>query len=158
MKRFTFRLQPVLELKRRAEETVKHAIAKNNREKYEAQEHLRALANDLQTLTKEEGVHRTSVLNASMLRAAVAFRHKLGADMRAADKKIETISARGGQLRDALVAARKETRAIELVREKRLALWKKEVGKKEQQFADDVSQQKYVRALNATAEQRHAAG
>jgi flagellar protein FliJ len=157
MKRFSFRLQPVLELRRRAEDKVKHAIAKNNNAKLQAQQQLSALGDELDALNQDESARRVSALSALILRAAVAFRHKLGSDIRAKHSQIQSIAAEGETLRKALIAARKETRALELIREKRLTEWKALANKTEQQFVDDVSQQKYIRNLHSSAGARHAA-
>ncbi|MDD5675081.1 MAG: flagellar FliJ family protein [Chitinivibrionales bacterium] len=158
MKRFNFRLMPVLELKKRKEDTVKYAIAGNNRARLAAQQQLEDIGAQLKGLYESEGAHRSGRLDPLLLRQALAFRHKLGGDVRATNARIKTITAEAAGLRTALIAARKETRVLELIKEKRFTEWKEEAAARQQQFVDDVSQQNYVRKLHRAAADRYASG
>jgi flagellar export protein FliJ len=70
------------------------------------------------------------------------------------ERRIEALVAELEQLRVRLAHARKECRVLEILKEKKFALWKKEYKKEEQEFIDDVSQKGYVRRLHAASYER----
>jgi flagellar FliJ protein len=134
MQRFRFTLETLLELRRRKEDAVKLELARKQGEVGIAQGQLDALARAWDALQR-----------VVLMRHAVAFRHKLKLDMLAKGRQIDELKAEAERIRKRLVKATQEVRALELLRERRFAEWRKEYRAEEQGFIDDVSQQGYIR-------------
>ncbi len=149
MKRFSFPLDALLEIKKRREEAVKLALAKKNREIFNAQNEFALLHNKLQELQKEQKEKRKNVKDVFSLKYSVSFRNKLKLDMLKKDRDIEKLKRQSEDIQHELVKATKEKKAIELVREKRYSEWLKQNKLHEQVFIDDLSQQGYIRRIKA---------
>jgi len=146
MQRFRFSLETLLELRRRKEDAVKLELARKQGEVGTAREELDALARELDTLQREEKESRRKMSgDVVLMRHAVAYRHKLKLDMLAKGRQIDELKAEAERIRKRLVKATQEVRALELLRERRFAEWRKEYRAEEQGFIDDVSQQGYIR-------------
>ena len=149
MKRFHFRLDALLDMKKRAEEDVKKELAKKNAEIASARKEREDIGARLSVFLVEEKEQRLRVLDLLALRFSISYRGHLQREMADRDRLLEKLAAEAERIRLRLVAARKETRVLELLREKRLARWKKEYRKEEREYLDDVSQKGYVRRLGA---------
>ena len=90
------------------------------------------------------------------LRYSVVHRHKLKTDMLSKGKEIERFRGEAEAIRKNLIEARRKTRSVELLRERRLAQWRKEYTIEEQEHLDDVSQKSHIRTRQAAG--RRAAG
>jgi len=152
MRRFHFKLGVVLDLKKRAEDEVKKDIARKNGEILVSRKERGELAGRLEAFFVQEKKQRQSVLDLLSLRLSIVYRGQIQKEIAQADKRIESLTAELGQLRVKLAQARKECRVLEILREKKLALWKKEYKKEEQVFIDDVSQKGYIRRQRAASQ------
>jgi flagellar FliJ protein len=151
MRRFRFRLETLLQMRRRREEEIKLRLAAKNSHIIKAQEELGGLHAEMERAQKADRESRTKALQALALRQAVVYRHRLKADIAAKNGQIDGLRNEAEEIRRALVVAKQKTRAVELLREKRQAQWRKEYNANDQKFTDDISQQQFVRARRAAA-------
>lgn len=146
MKRFVFRLETLLDIRKRSEEQIKLRLAKKNRKIIEKQKILEGCYQELKELQSSEKARRSGGEPVVLLRYSVAFRHKLKGDILEAGRCIDDLRASVAAIRNELVEATKARRALEIIRERQLLAWKKSYNREEQNFIDDVAQQKYIRA------------
>jgi flagellar FliJ protein len=151
MKRFHFRLDVLLDIKKRAEEEIKKELGAKNAEILASRRDRESLAATLESFFIEEKKTRLRVLDLPSLRRSISYRGQLQKEIKDKDLCIAGLSVDLEHIRERLMKARKETRVLELLKEKKLARWKKEYKKEEQKFVDDVSQTSYVRRLNAAS-------
>jgi flagellar protein FliJ len=151
MKRFNFRLEALLDIKIRAEEEVKKGLAGKNNEIQVARRQRSELAARLESFYADEKQQRLRVLNLLALRFSISYRGQLQKEIADKDRCLATLASELDQLRVKLTQARKECKVLEMLKEKKLAQWKKERGKEEQENIDDVSQKGYVRRLHAVS-------
>jgi flagellar FliJ protein len=151
MKRFRFRLEALLDIKKRAEEEVKKELAGKNNEIQTARRQRGELAARLESFYADEKQQRLRVLNLLALRFSISYRGQLQKEIVDKDRCLANLASELDQLRVKLTQARKECKVLEMLREKKLAHWKKERGKEEQEYIDDVSQKGYVRRLHAVS-------
>jgi len=144
MKRFTFELAALLTLRRREEERVMMELADKNREIIGKQQELDGVTADLKALQASEKKRRDGNETVLELRYSVAYRYKLKADMLALGRSIQDLLSEAETIRARLTKATQTRKALEMVREKKHAAWKKEASRREQNFIDDVSQQRYI--------------
>lgn len=157
MKRFRFTLQTLADIKKRKEDAVKLRLAQKNREIIAAKDELAGIQGELADLMVSERQRRREMASLSSLRFSVTYRHKLQHDSAAKSNLIEKLTREADAVRQELVAATKETKALQLLKDRRYVEWKREARLREQGFIDDVSQQKYIRTLHAGARAlRHA--
>jgi flagellar FliJ protein len=151
MKRFHFKLDVMLDLKKRAEEEVKKELARKNGEIISCRREREDIASRLKSLFIEEKKQRLLVLDLRALKFSIAFRAQLQREIVCKEQCIKGLLAEREQLRLRLTQARKETRVLEILKEKKFSQWKKEYKMEEQEFIDDVSQKGYVRRLTASS-------
>jgi flagellar protein FliJ len=156
MRRFHFKLGVLLDLKKRAEDEIKKDIARKNGEIFVSRRERVKLAERLDSFFVDEKEKRLRVLDLLSLRLSVVYRGQIQREIAQMDRRIESLAAELGQLRVRLAQARKECRVLEILKEKKLARWKKEYKKEEQVFIDDVSQKGYIRRLRAASIDRQA--
>jgi flagellar FliJ protein len=145
MKRYRFRLETLLELRKRKEDEFKQQLGKKNREMLASRKELLAINEALKSLQASEKKNRASARSVVELRYSVTYRFKLREDILRKTRLIDELGAQAEDIRKKLVHAKQQRRAIEIVRERQLAAWKKEYASQEQAFIDDVSQQGYIR-------------
>jgi flagellar FliJ protein len=156
MKRFTFRLESLLEIKRRNEEEVKRSLARKNGEILSSRQELNKLDKQLLELFMEEKKQRVDILDLAALRFSLSYRVQLQKDLALKRRQIQGLESDAEKLRNLLVKARKETRILELLKEKRLGQWKKEYRAEERAFVDDVSQKSHIRKKQGESHDREA--
>jgi len=145
MKRFSFRLDTLLQIRARAEETIKQELARKNNEIQKVQNTMAILYDELTGLQKDEKTRRFTSNDVTSLRYGVAYRHKLKADLLKEGQLIDNLRTEIMRIRSKLAAAAVKCRAIELMREQRLDEWKKEYRGEEQKSIDEISQQIFFR-------------
>jgi flagellar FliJ protein len=146
MKRFVFRLETLLELRKQTEEQIKLRLAEKNREIIEKRKILEAFYRELKELQSSEKTRRSGDEPVLLLRYSVAYRHKLKADILHTGRSIDDLRAAANAVRAELVEATKARKALEIIRERQVLAWRKKYRREEQNFIDDVAQQKYIRA------------
>jgi len=145
MKRFSFSLEALLEMRKRDEEAVKLELARKNQEIHQAQQELVGFEKSLKQLQEEQKKTRETVTDILPLKYSVSYRNKLKLDMLKKGQDIFDLQNQRGDIRQRLVRATQRKRAIELIREKQYQEWLKENKLREQVFIDDVSQQGFIR-------------
>ena len=80
MKRYRFRLETLLELRKRREDEIKLQLGKKNREIVAARKELAAASDALKSLQASEKKTRATATSALVLRYSVTYRFKLKED------------------------------------------------------------------------------
>jgi flagellar FliJ protein len=145
MKKFSFELQTLLEIRARKEDEIKLQLAEKNRLITYCNTELLRINEELKHLQVSEKQKRKTQNSVMALRYSVAYRHKLKQDLLKTGRKIDDLNADVYKIQVLLVNATKERKAIELIKEKRFQEWKKEYGSEQQKITDDISQQGYIR-------------
>jgi flagellar export protein FliJ len=149
MKRFLFPLDTVLRLRRHREDELKQELGRKNRECALAARQLEECEQAVRDLDKNEESHRQDACEVQQLRAFLSFRYKLKSDIRTTTSQLSQLHVEAAQIRDLLIKAQQQVRAVELLREHAHTQWHKEYTTKNQQFIDDISQQGFIRRTRA---------
>ena len=149
MKKFTFTLQALLDMKLHKEEEVKRRLAKKNREAEETRRSIEEIQDKLKQFQADEKEMRSGGENIVSLRNSVSYRHDIKRELLNAGRKLDNIMVAIYAVNQELVKASQERRAVEIIKEKKFAEWKKQNNMVEQKFIDDLSQQGYIREKNA---------
>ena len=156
MKRFRFRLESLLDIKRRAEEEIKKELGAKNAEIASSQRDEQTFVNQLQVFYADEKEQRQRVLDLQALRTSISYRTHLPKDIFNTKQTILKLNQDLDAIRARLTKAKKQTRVLEMLREKRFAQWKKERARIEQKFTDDLSQTAYARQLRRNTVEKEA--
>jgi flagellar FliJ protein len=144
MKKFVFKLDALLELRKQNEENIKLKLGEKNREIIASTRALNSFYEELKTLQSTEKTRRSENEPVVLLRYSVAYRHKLKADILRTGRRADDLRAEATVIQRELMGATKARKALEIIRDRQHAAWKKEYRRKEQNFIDDVAQQKYI--------------
>lgn len=138
MAKFVFKLEPVLDLRRRQERDKRAAVAAVEAERRETEHRLRALQDEIRQ-AKESW--RSSIAGAVDPRAArqtaVASLHlqsrgqRLVLQLAGIHKRLETA-------RTQLIEAARARRAVEILRERRLQEWRRKESRREDSIIDEL--------------------
>jgi flagellar export protein FliJ len=102
-------------------------------------------------LQASEKKTRATARSALVLRYSVTYRFKLKEDIVKKVRLIDDLGAQAESIRKKLVHAKQRRRAIEIVKERQVAEWKKAYSAHEQKFIDDISQQGFIRKASLQA-------
>jgi len=147
MKKFTFKLDTLLTVKKNKEDEIKRRLAEKNREAEEVRaeiERAQGKLKDFQRSVKEQRLCGGE--NVADLRQSVSHRNALKLNLLKTGQKLDSVMVEAYGINQELIKAAQERRAVEIIREKRYEEWKKENAAAEQKFIDELSQQMYVRA------------
>lgn len=139
MARFRFSLEAVLRARVRTERDRQCELAAIQRERTELLETLRRQQARIDEARDALRDRLTGTLHAAELRLHAGA---VLQDMRAAQRNARALAAMQQRLdvaREALVQARRERRAIEMLRERRYEQWRAEEGRREQQELDELA-------------------
>jgi len=149
--KFAFRLDPVLRLRLRDEDTAKKllglAVAAEQRER----DALQTLQHDLSTEIDAQKQARSGEIWAQG--QALFLEWSQGQNLNIARQKlvIAEAAAEVEKARIALIEARRAVQVLEKLKERRHAQWKLDASRKEQAFASDVAAQRWMRLRSAEA-------
>ncbi len=146
MKRFSFRLQTLLTMKERRQEELARKVAEKNNEIILTVKSLQEGRDRFAAFQDEEKRQRTVALSAMLLRLSVVHRHELQRDIEDTGRRIAGLKQELQAAVQSLTEAKKETKALEILRDKKRAQWKQDYAREEQEFTDDVSQKAHIRA------------
>ena len=144
MKRFSFRLERVLELKRQVEKRKKQELAQELQQELSLQRHRRRLSSQI-----ERYYHELRKLQRGSFKPAetqgyyshVFFlerkRREVGTHLQRQQRQVVTKRAE-------LVSASRERRLLESVRERRLQEYRKELKRAEAAFLDEMATTRYL--------------
>ena len=147
MKRFSFRLQTLLDIKQRREEELARTVAEKNNEIIRTFKSLQEGRDRLSQFQAEEKKQRAFALDALLLRLSVVHRHALQREIAERGSRIAALKLELQAAVHSLTEAKKETRALEILRDSKRMEWKRDYGREEQKIIDDVSQNGYNRKL-----------
>jgi len=148
-KRFVFRLEALLTVKKNKEEEIKLRLAEKNIEAERVRKEIEEAQNKLKDFQKDtkEG-RRAGSENVAAMRSSVAWRNALKVDLLKAGQKLDAVMVSIWNINQELIKAAQERRAVEIIKEKRFEEWKRENAVAEQKFIDDLSQQRFIRSQN----------
>jgi len=150
MKRFSFRLQTLLDIRKKSEDDLKKTLAVKNMEILKARQARQSMTDTLALFFTGEKQHREVRLDARELRLSISYRTQLQHDILSQDRVIYALLTDAERLRTLLVGARKDCRILEILKEKKIAHWKKMRSREEQKIVDDMSTTAYIRRRNLT--------
>jgi flagellar protein FliJ len=147
VKRFVFKLDTLLRVKKNKEDEIKRRLAEKNREAEAVRAEIEAAQAELKEFQRNVKVHRAEGgESVADLRQSVSYRNALKIKLLKAGQALDNVMVAAYGINQELIKAAQERRAVEIIREKRYEEWKKENAAAEQKFIDDLSQQMYVRA------------
>ncbi len=143
MKRFNFKLEKLLNLRkfyeRQAELDLAHAIAEREAIDLKLKKNAEAQV--------KAGKRITSILDVSDLHSTQNFIIRLNIEKENLLKELVIADEKVKEKQEAYRKALSERKAISKLKEKKMALWKKENLKAEDEFIDDIVSFKYGREL-----------
>ncbi len=148
MKRFSFKLEALLEARAREEDAVKLRLAEKNRLLQSLGAEMEALHAKLSDLQFSQKMRRSTADNVDSLRQSVAYRHRLKLEMLKKGRDIDNLREERENVREELISTSRRRRAVELLKERRYRAWRHEMKIKEQAAIDDISQTAYARRRN----------
>ncbi len=151
MKRFRFPLQTLLDIKKQREEGLKRAFAEKNGQIMRAQRELEENRAALARFQDHEKRQRTAAPTAQGLRLSVVYRYKLQRDIAGARQAVALLQQEARIVLQSLTEAKKECRALEILKEKKWSRWKRDNKREEQEAIDDISQKGYIRKTRNAA-------
>lgn len=144
-KRFQFRLEPILELRARAEQRAQEQLAETMSARNQGREMLQT-AQDLVAEADAAARERAQQpLLASELMAQQAWRERLERHRLAAGRQLEEAEQEVVLSRDALVEAHRRRATLDRLREVREAAHHAEAARKEAAEVDEIALQQHVR-------------
>ena len=152
MKKFTFRLEALLTVKKNTEEEIKRRLAIKNREAEEVRQEIERVQGRLKDFQSDEkATRRGGGEDVQSMRNSVAYRNALKLELLRAGQKLDDVVVGIYGINQELIKAAQERRAVEIIKEKRFDEWKRENAVAEQKFLDDLSQQMFIRNQNSDA-------
>ena len=143
MKRFRFRLERVLGLKKRAEKAARLELGRAlsalaaARKRLEESERACALLEEEEGRLSAEGRIGALPLQRALLSYARAFREKAGEEAAAAERELE-------KAREEWREAKKEARSLEILRERAYRTWREEALKEEARELDEIGRLRFL--------------
>ncbi len=147
MKRFTFSLQSVLNLREQEESDAKLSLAEKEGELVSCNQELENIKSDLNKFQAKEKANRKASQSAIELRYSVSWRHKIKKDISQKLSEIEEVKIDIDVARKKLIEATKKRKGLEILRENKLDKWKKAANREEQLFLDELSQNSFIRGM-----------
>jgi len=139
MAKFIFRLEPLLTIRRRAEQDARRAVAVLQREHLELQDELRRRQQVIVAGKDQLRGTLTGKLDLGALRLGAGSTLHVIRQAQQLALRLAGLAQRMESVRDALLEARTRRRAIELLRERRFNQWKEAVGKAEDDALDELA-------------------
>lgn len=145
MNKFRFRLEVLLDLRKKKEEKIKLSLAEKNNQVMSASKQVTELHDALKALQEDEKTSRREHLDPLLLRYSISYRYILKKKLTDAIRRVDDLKADAFRIQQELIIATQKRKAVEIVKEKRLVEWKKKNHTIEQNFNDDISQQAFIR-------------
>ncbi|MDR2577905.1 MAG: flagellar export protein FliJ [Chitinispirillales bacterium] len=146
-KKFTFRLESLLTVKKNKEEEIKLRLAEKNREAETVRQEIEQAHDKLKIFQKEgKEKRRGGGEDVQSMRNSVSYRNALKLELLKAGQKLDDVMVSLYGINQELIKAAQERRAVEIIKENRYEEWKRENAAAEQKFIDDLSQQRFIRS------------
>lgn len=151
---FRFRLERVLEVRRREEDRERIAFAEATARRARAREVLEARRRAYRRTLEEEAARAS--FRVDELLARIHHRERQLRDILEAERDLESATAAWAEARARLVEARKKRRLLERLRERRYAEWRLEEERREQGILDEVGTVRFLYRRREAARQKSA--
>ncbi len=148
MKKFSFRLERLLKLKRRIEDQKKQSLAISQARVQLQQDKLRLIGSERIKQDEAERAILSGSVDVNILRSFSRYFHKLKSDERAGAQLKEVFETDAAKKSEELVGASQEKRALEDYRAKLKTRYDKEMEKREQAELDELATKRYVAGKN----------
>ncbi|MBO8127198.1 MAG: flagellar export protein FliJ [Firmicutes bacterium] len=145
MRKFTFTLESVLQVKYRLEERVRAELADTQSRLVEAQQALRRLSQEKGRHQKEMVRIQQGALDIGSLLLAQDYLAQLNRRIQDQQEVIAQIEAELDRKREELVEAQRERKSLEILKDKQWQEYQKAVQREEQLFLDEVAAIRYGR-------------
>jgi|GEM_PF-1580701 len=149
MPAFKFRFQALLKQRQAAEDTAKRQLAERLSSKSAMENKLRSMQDTIRESKADLGGALVGQINmqrvghiASHASRSVFDGHDLVRQLAIADRAVQAA-------RELVAEARKQTKALELLKDKEFTVWKKAMNAKQAIEMDDVASSRYTRQLQA---------
>jgi len=149
MKRFSFRLQRVLELRERIRDERRQELVLKNMERDNAQHHLAYLEQEY----TNAGLHDGGTYSAAELVLRGDYSSRLKQEIAAQLVRVEEVTRAAEEARERYVEASKEAQAIEKLKDRRKQEYQEAVLKEEGGQLDELAVQRAGRRAQAAKQQ-----
>lgn len=140
MKRFTFRLERLRELRERAEREQASVLGAAMREEQLERDALERARRDYDRIGEQTGrAAESAPLPAGLLGGLGLARDAAGARIDAAAEAVKSAQVKVGEELERYGERRRDLRVVEKLKEKRLEAWKDDASRTEQKDVDDVA-------------------
>ncbi len=146
MARFAFRLDPLLRLRRRAEEDAKVALGKAMTREERAREALARLEGELEESFADQRRSREGEIWIEGQLLSMGWNAARKTEIAAQKARIAEEAKKVIEARTALTEARRGVQILEKLRERRLEQWKLAERRREQATLSDIAAQRWMRA------------
>jgi len=148
MKKFTFRMQTILNMREHAEDAQKRRLAEKNKQIQTVEADIQQYQEQIQT---QQFTHKNTaqqMLNITSFRSMVSFRHSMKKKLLQTMQQLQLLQAEREQIRRDLLQATREKKALEFLKQKRYDAWRAERRKSENSQTDEVAQNVFIRQNN----------
>jgi flagellar FliJ protein len=138
MKRFRFKLEPLLRHRQRLEDDERRAVAVLVRQQVEIENQIRSLQNQVDSSKRHLGGELLGNVDGDAIRTQAAFVLSLESQMQRLALQLANVYRSVQAAREKLLEASKSRRAIERLKEMRYEEWQKNMSKSEASAIDDL--------------------
>lgn len=147
MKKFEFKLEPLLQQRGREEDEKRRAMAVLERKRLDIENQIRSIQHKI-TNNKNELYNRLSgVVDSSAIRAQAAMTNKLDAEARRLVLQLVDLHKSIDKAHTALMEAVTKRKSLQRLREMRLEAWQHELNQTEARELDDMVTMRYSRPI-----------
>ena len=146
MKRFSFSLQAILELRQREEDQAFAFLATQEQEWQKTHKEFNGKREELQNFqSREKETRQTSNETPAELKYSVSWRNTLKLDLLKLGRQLQDVSLDVERARKKLTEATIKRKALETLRDKKKLEWQKEFNRNEQNFLDELAQSRQIK-------------
>lgn len=146
MKRFQFKLEPLLRQRKHAERERQRELALLDRRRFEIENQIRSHQRRIVAGKHELGAHLRGRIDTNAIRTHAAMTLQLDANTRLLVLQLSDLYKQIRGARELLIEALKRRKAIEHLRQRRFEAWKYEMDRQEANELDDmVTTRRYYR-------------
>lgn len=145
MKKFSFKLEPVLKIRIHEEELQKQAFARQMQQLVTLKERHDEVRDELERYSDEHEREHISLRSPAEYQRHYAFIQSKQQELARLDDEIEQSKERTEQERKKLIVANQKTRVLENLKEKKRLEYLKEVDREEQKVMNEIATQRFHR-------------
>ncbi len=147
MKKFDFKLQTLLAVRKMQEDKKKRELAEVNTRLLRAEQEMIKLEQEWLSLQSEEKKRREEGTTAETMGRTINYRLMLEAKAKQLDLNIQRIASEQKMRMQALIEATKGKKTLENVKKKHHEEWKLKSSREDQKNTDDICQIQYANIL-----------